>query len=253
MKFYKYHGTGNDFIMIDGRNNIQLSTEKIQQLCNRNFGIGSDGILIIRNNSQVDFTMEFYNPDGSLATFCGNGARCIVKFAQELQIIDNNCTFEAKDGLHKAKIINQKVDLQMIDVEKHEFIEEMIYLNTGTQHLVKFANNIDAIQIMTEAPVLRYNKHFEPSGTNVNFVEETENNIKIRTYEKGVEAETLSCGTGVTASAIAYAIKNNITKSTINVQTKGGNLQVSFEKNNEKFTNIHLIGNAIKVFKGEIS
>lgn len=252
MKFHKYQGTGNDFIMIDGRNDLQLSTEKIQQLCNRNFGIGSDGLLIIRNNSRVDFTMEFYNPDGSVASFCGNGARCIVKFAQELKIIDKICTFEAKDELHKAKIVDQNIDLQMIDIEKYEYHKNNIFLNTGTQHLVKFVNNVNDIQIMTEAPALRYDKYFEPHGPNVNFVEESKTNIKIRTYEKGVEAETLSCGTGVTAAAIAYAIKNNISKSTVNVQTKGGNLQVSFEKNNEKFTNIHLIGNAIKVFEGEI-
>jgi len=253
MKFHKYHGTGNDFIMIDGRNNFQFSTEQIKNLCHRNFGIGSNGVLIIRNNKKVDFTMEFYNPDGSVATFCGNGARCIVNFAKQLQIIDNDTIFEAKDGFHKAQIIHNLVDLQMIDVENHKIFNDIIYMNTGTHHVVKFVENVDEIDILKEAPLIRYSKNFKPEGTNVNYVQIIDNDIKIRTYEKGVEAETLSCGTGVTASALAFAIKNNYRKKLINVQTKGGDLQVSFEKSKLKFTDIHLIGNAEKVFEGEIS
>lgn len=252
MHFYKYHGTGNDFIMLDGRKNLQLTFEQIQKLCDRNFGIGSDGLLIVRKNKNADFTMEFYNPDGSVATFCGNGARCIVKFANFLQIIENETVFEAKDGLHIAKIIDENVDLQMINVENFKFVDDLIYMNTGTHHVVKFVENVDEIEIMNDARKIRYDKRFAPEGTNVNYVQICEDYIKIRTYEKGVEAETLSCGTGVTASAIAFAIKKNISNSIVNVKAKGGNLRVSFEKENNIFKNIHLIGNAVKVFEGQI-
>ena len=250
--FYKYHGTGNDFIVIDGRKGITINKEQIQFLCDRHFGVGSDGLLIVRNSEEYDFRMEFYNPDGSEATFCGNGARCIVKFARELNIIDNSCIFVAKDGEHFARIIDEKVKLKMIDVDNIKIFEDLIYINTGTHHSVVFVDNVDKVNIEKIAPKIRYDERFAPEGTNVNFVQQSENAIKVRTFEKGVEAETLSCGTGAVASVLSYSIKKQISSQEIKVKVKGGDLWVSFEKNSDVFTNVYLIGSALLVFDAYI-
>ncbi|MEA3450721.1 MAG: diaminopimelate epimerase [Bacteroidota bacterium] len=249
---YKYQGTGNDFVMIDGRDGITLSDEQIVFLCNRNFGVGSDGLIILRNSVDYDFQMEFYNPDGSEATFCGNGARCIVKFAQKLNIIDNECTFVAKDGKHSAQIIDDKVKLQMIDVENIRAYDDLIYMNTGTHHSVVFVDNVDTVEINESAPKIRFDDRFAPDGTNVNFIQKYKTGIKVRTFEKGVEAETLSCGTGVVASALAFAIKNNISGRNISVYAKGGDLSVDFNKNINGFVNVFLTGMAKFVFDAYI-
>jgi len=196
--------------------------------------------------------MEFFNPDGSEATFCGNGARCIVKFANQLNIIDNECTFVAKDGTHSALIVNEKVKLQMIDVDKIEIFDDLIYLNTGTQHAVVFVDEVDSVKINVAAPKIRFDNRFAPEGTNVNYIQKYNNGIKIRTFEKGVEAETLSCGTGIVASALAFAIKNDIINGDIQVKVKGGNLSVLFEKKNEKFEKVFLTGLAKFVFDANI-
>ena len=252
MNFYKYHGTGNDFIMIDGRKNIHLSEQQIQTLCDRNFGIGSDGLLLLKNHEKYDFEMQFFNPDGSEATFCGNGARCIVAFAKYLKIIDKKANFLAKDGEHSAYFDENDVVLKMIDIQNIIVLDDYSYVNTGTHHVVKFVDDVDTINIMSEAPKIRYHENFKPHGTNVNYVQKCNGYIKIRTYEKGVEQETLSCGTGVVASALVYASlsKNNITK--IEVKTKGGDLKVSFQKKNNDFENVYLQGNAVQVFQGKI-
>lgn len=252
INFYKYHGTGNDFVMIDGRDERLFSSEQIRFLCNRNFGIGSDGLLIIKNSDNLDFRMEFYNPDGSEASFCGNGARCIVKFAHQLGIIDNKCEFFAKDGKHSAEISDNKVSLQMIDVVDIKMFEDLIYLNTGTHHTAVFVDDVDEIDINSIAPKIRFDKRFSPLGTNVNFIQSYEDGIKVRTYEKGVEAETLSCGTGVVASALAYVLKNDFSLQKIKVKVKGGNLEVKFEKDIEGFKNVFLIGPAQLVYSGQI-
>ncbi|MBN2892060.1 MAG: diaminopimelate epimerase [Bacteroidales bacterium] len=253
MKFYKYHGTGNDFIVIDGRNEKFTPNEKIiQQLCDRNFGIGSDGLLLLKSHQKYDFEMNFYNPDGSEATFCGNGARCIVAFAKYLNIIDKETTFLAKDGEHSAYFENDEVVLKMIDIDDIKTFGELFYTNTGTHHVVKFVDNVDAIDIMNEAPKIRYQKDFEPFGTNVNFVQKCNGFIKVRTYEKGVEKETLSCGTGVVASALIYAYTADNLISKVNIQAKGGNLKVTFEKTEIGFKNVFLQGNAVKVFSGNV-
>jgi len=253
LKFSKYQGTGNDFILIDARKNIELNTPQIQQLCHRNFGIGSDGLLLLKNSDNYDFKMQFFNPDGSEATFCGNGGRCIVKFAFDNNIINKECVFEAADGIHKTTIKENKVKLQMINVTDIKIFEDLIYLNTGTHHTVKFVEQLDDSQIQN-ASKSRYDKRFKPFGTNVNFVEiNKDNSIKLRTYEKGVEAETLSCGTGVVASALALAIKNKLQQGRINVYTRGGELQVEFNYKNNRFEQVFLIAPAIKVFEGLIN
>jgi len=253
MQFYKYHGTGNDFIIIDNWfENIFLSESQIQKLCDRNFGIGSDGLLILKCHKLYDFEMQFFNPDGSEATFCGNGARCIAAFARYLDIISDKTVFMAKDGLHEVYFIDNEVVVKMKNVDLIKNFDDYFYVNTGTHHVVKFVENVDLVDIMNQSPEIRYHKNFEPYGTNVNYVQICDNYLKIRTYEKGVEKETLACGTGVVASALVYAHAYNFAKNDILVKAKGGDLNVKFLKENNIFTNIYLQGNAVLVFKGEI-
>ncbi len=253
IKFDKYQGAGNDFIMLDGRNLPELSTEQIKFLCDRHFGIGSDGLIILKNSPKFDFQMQFFNPDGSEASFCGNGGRCIVKFAQQLGIINDFANFIAKDGRHTAQINGNIVRLQMNDVSPVVRFNDFVYLNTGTHHVVKFVENLDTIDIEKEALPIRHSENFQPEGTNVNFVEIKNNYLKIRTFEKGVEQETLACGTGITAAALAYADLKQIKSGKIQVEAKGGTLFVEFLRKNQEFTDIYLTGNADFVFNGEIN
>ncbi len=262
IEFYKYHGTGNSFILIDNRSgDVNLDAEKIRFLCDKNFGIGSDGLIFMNSHSQYDFEMKFYNPDGSEATFCGNGGRCVVAFAKYLKIIDNKTLFWAKDGLHEAYFRGDDVVLKMIDVEDIRAFDDLFYVNTGTHHAVKFVDDVAAVEIMDIAPPIRYSKEFEPHGTNVNFVQKCENSIKVRTYEKGVEQETLSCGTGVVASALVYSFvadanrnfTEKIVQKSVKVEASGGDLTISFERTDKGFQNIFLQGNAVQIFKGSLS
>lgn len=253
MKFHKYHGTGNDFIMIDSYSeNIKLSKNKIKELCNRRFGIGSDGLMLLKKHPEYDFEMDYYNPDGSGATFCGNGARCIIAFAKKLGIITNKTEFIASDGVHKAFINNDIVKLEMKNIDSFSQNDDYIFMNTGSPHVVKFCENLDNYDVQNEGFRIRYKSDFEPNGTNVNFIEQKENFIQVRTYEKGVENETFSCGTGVVASALSFAIKSKNYNNFVNIQTKGGNLKVHFEKNKNKFSNIWLEGSATFVFEGNV-
>ena len=253
LEFIKAQATGNDFIIIDTfEKNINLSTKEIKLLCDRHFGIGADGILFIQKDKKYDFRMKFFNPDGSVAKFCGNGARAIVKTAYFLGYIDKKTYFIADDGAHIAEI-NNIVALQMTDVSQFFFWkpQNAIFINTGTQHLVKFINNLNDLDILPLAKQIRYHKDFAPEGTNVNFVEIFENYLFVRTYEKGVEKETLSCGTGVVASALAYFLKTQL-QNNIKITTKGGNLEVSFYFDMQRhiFTNVILKGDAQILFKG---
>jgi diaminopimelate epimerase len=257
LEFHKYHGTGNDFILVDDRSSVFYPDQTlIARLCDRRFGIGSDGLLILRNKAGFDFEMVYYNSDGSPATFCGNGSRCIVAFASHLGIGNNEFHFIAADGLHKASvtIISENEDwvkVNMIDPLIYSHNDEFTYLNTGTFHVVKFVENPDSVEIMEDAPGIRYDKQFEPAGTNVNYAAFRGEEIYVRTYEKGVEAETLSCGTGVTATAIAASLLKGMTN--LNIRTKGGSLKVHFDKDGDRFYNVQLEGPAVKVFSGIIN
>jgi diaminopimelate epimerase len=254
ISFRKYQGTGNDFILIDNRNEIfpKDNLDFIKILCNRKFGIGSDGLILIENTKTADFEMIFFNPDGS-KSLCGNGSRCAVKFAFELGIIGKTCNFLAYDGKHKAIIDGSEITIEMRDVETIKNYEEYIFLNTGSPHVVVFSNDLDNTNVLEKGREIRYSKNFESiGGVNVNFVQLIDNLLHIRTYERGVEDETLSCGTGVTAAAIALATKNLINEK-CNIVTKGGNLKVGFKKNNDfLFNNITLTGPAVFVFEGTI-
>jgi len=254
LDFYKYHGTGNDFIVIDDRSSVfHPDPELIARLCDRRFGIGSDGLLILRNCEGADFEMVYFNPDGSPATFCGNGSRCLAAFAAHLGIGYRQFSFVAADGLHKASVdrISENTDLvkvSMIDPIVYSHSDNYTYLNSGTYHVVKFVDDPDSLDIMAVAPPIRYDKQFEPAGTNVNYAAFRGDDIYVRTYEKGVEAETLSCGTGVTATAIAASLKTGA--NNFKIRTKGGMLKVNFDRDGEKFSNVQLEGPAVKVFSG---
>lgn len=256
IQFYKYQGTGNDFILIDNRKNIlSLDSEQIKFMCNRKFGIGADGLILLELEPGADFKMVYFNSDGNQSSMCGNGGRCIVSFAKSLGVCKEKTFFLAADGLHEAMIDqNEMVSLKMSDVKEIEIANDFFYLNTGSPHYVKLVNDIENINVLSEGRAIRFSERFKEDGTNVNFIQKKDDQLFVRTYERGVENETLSCGTGVTAAALVATIlglSNN--KNNCLVKTLGGNLEVSFEKVLEKnFYNIWLKGITVMVYKGEI-
>ena len=256
LQFYKYQGTGNDFVMIDNRSgffpkdNVQL----VAHLCDRRFGIGADGLILLENDDATDFRMVYYNSDGNLSSMCGNGGRCLVAFAKNLNVINNSCTFIATDGLHHATIANDGlVSLQMIDVSDVKITPEYVFLNTGSPHHVQLVEDLEHYNIKENGSSIRYGQLYGATGSNVNFVKQINGNtFSLRTYERGVEDETLSCGTGATAVAIAMNAIGKTNATSIHLNVEGGKLEVSFDKKNEQFTKVFLIGPAEFVFKGQI-
>lgn len=254
--FYKYQGTGNDFVFVDNRQELfnKNNTKLIAHLCDRRFGVGADGLILLENDPDTDFKMVYFNADGNQSTMCGNGGRCIVAFAEMLNIIDKETTFNAIDGLHEATIENGFVKLKMQDVDTIEVFDKHTFLNTGSPHHVALVDNIKEFNVKTEGSKIRYGAPYNQEGTNVNFVEQVDNKtFAVRTYERGVEDETLSCGTGVTAVALAMhkAGKTDVEEITLNVE--GGTLKISFNKIENGYNNIWLQGPATLVFKGEMS
>lgn len=253
--FYKYQGTGNDFVIMDNR---QLFFDKnnanfISELCDRRFGIGADGLILLENHPTLDFKMVYFNADGNESSMCGNGGRCLVKFAQFLNIIEDSAQFEAIDGLHDAKISGDQVYLKMNDVT--EIIENKTdyILDTGSPHYVANVENVKALNVNQKGALIRYSDDYKTEGINVNFVEPLgDSRFAVRTYERGVEAETLSCGTGVTAVALAMHNAKQTESNIVSLKTEGGELQVQFEENNGKYHDIWLIGPAEQIFKGEL-
>jgi diaminopimelate epimerase len=254
IKFYKYQGTGNDFVILDNRNGQydNLATAQIKFMCDRRFGIGADGLMLLNLTKGYDFEMKYYNADGGESSMCGNGGRCLVKFASDMGIKKIAYNFIAIDGPHEASFANDGwVRLKMKDVsEMHEESGNCI-VDTGSPHYVKIVNDVKHYNVFEEGKRIRYSKKFKEEGINVNFVEVEPGQIYVRTYERGVENETYSCGTGVTASALACA--HNTGFNHVPVQTLGGQLAVEFKKDEEDhFSNIWLCGPATFVFKGEI-
>ncbi|MDQ6756652.1 MAG: diaminopimelate epimerase [Bacteroidota bacterium] len=257
IEFYKYQGTGNDFILLDNRTNQynELTQPQISSICNRHFGIGGDGLMLLNNKEGFDFEMKYYNADGKEGSMCGNGARCIVKFAESLGMRKNNYHFSAVDGVHQAEIdLKGFVRLKMSDVNNVEVHSNYFILNTGSPHYVKYIRDIMKMDVKSSGRIIRYSTAFEKDGINVNFIETMDDDkIYVRTYERGVEDETLSCGTGVTASALIAAHNDN-GFNRVDVKTPGGNLNVEFDKiSDTSFENIWLNGPAEFVFKGEIN
>ena len=251
--FYKYHGTGNDFVMIDNRQDSfnKNDTKYIALLCDRHFGIGADGLILLEDHDEVDFKMVYFNADGNESSMCGNGGRCIAAFAKYLKIIVNKATFEAIDGMHKVMIEGDKIKLHMQNVDRVEKYSGHVFLNTGSPHHVQLENNVINLDIKKIGSKIRYGSPYNAAGCNVNFVSKlSEDTFTVRTYERGVEGETLSCGTGVTAVALAMHYVGETKKNHIHLETPGGNLQVSFQKKDVGYEDIWLIGPAVQVFKG---
>ena len=253
-QFYKYQGTGNDFIIIDNRvlHFPKNDTKLIARLCDRRFGIGADGLLLLENDDSSDFRMIYYNSDGNLGTMCGNGGRCLVAFAHLLGIIQKETIFVATDGLHRAIIENDEVSLKMKDVSNIIHKKKSFFINTGSPHHVQLVNELDSHKVVKEGKRIRYGVYGE-KGSNINFVEQVNSDtFSVRTYERGVEDETLSCGTGVTAVALAMHHGGNTASEHINIKTKGGDLRISFKSQPAGFTDIYLQGPAELVYKGTI-
>ncbi len=251
LTFSKYQGTGNDFILIDNRDDVfPASTELITKLCGRKFGIGSDGLILIENHDELDYRMVFFNPDGS-KSLCGNGSRCGFAFAQKLGIVNTKGTFETTDGIHHASQENGDIRFSLFDVTVPEEIGKDRYINTGSPHHVKIVDNLDLIDVIEEGRKIRHSKRYiGQNGTNVNFAQLLQDMVKVRTYERGVENETLSCGTGVTAVALVASEFGY--ESPVKIETAGGRLTVEFEKDQNTFKNIWLSGPATHVFDGSI-
>lgn len=259
ISFSKYHGTGNDFVLIDDReHSLELSQGQIVFLCHRRFGIGADGLILLRNKEGFDFEMRYFNSDGKPGSMCGNGGRCITAFAAALGLVNEFTNFLAADGPHEATLLSQApplVKLKMGDVFRMEQHPDFFFLDTGSPHVVRFVEDVDVIDVVKEGREIRYNSRFLTEGTNVNFVQVANGGIRVRTYERGVEDETLSCGTGVTASALA-AVEAGFVPVSANcclVETPGGHLKVHYEKSESGFRNVFLEGTATFVYSGEIS
>ena len=253
--FYKYQGTGNDFVMIDNRLGAfdKNNTDLIAHLCNRRTGIGADGLILLESETDYDFRMVYFNADGNESSMCGNGGRCIVAFANFLGIIDENTEFIAIDGPHLARIDKAYVELKMQEVSAVVSNKNYHILDTGSPHYVALQPGLQAIDMNAEGSKIRHSAPFDASGVNVNFAEKIdEDTFAIRTYERGVEGETLSCGTGATAVAIAMYHSNQTASKTISLKTQGGNLQVRFEPLESSYSDVWLCGPTKQVFKGEL-
>ena len=254
INFSKFHGAGNDFIMINAiKNEIVLSEELIFKMCDRRTGIGADGLIILMHSDNHDFRMRYYNCDGKESTFCGNGGRCIAAFAHQQGIIKNEATYEAVDGIHKAKVTETSsneylVELTMRDILSYKLDDDSLLIDTGSPHYVKKVMNLDSMDVNAEGAKIRYDKNISSDGVNVDFLLNDNGNIRIRTYERGVENETLACGTGVTASAMAASLWYG--GNDIDIYTQIAKLNVRFDKDENTFKNVVLTGPAAHVFDG---
>jgi len=253
IKFYKYQGAGNDFVLIDNRdlhfdaNNIDL----IEKLCDRRFGIGADGLMLLQNKNNYDFQMLYFNADGKEGTMCGNGGRCIVAFARDLNIIQGHTDFLAVDGEHSASIDGDQVNLGMIDVAQYHKDGAAFVLNTGSPHYVLFTENLKEFGVYEQGKAIRNNETYKQDGINVNFIQKEKNGYFVRTFERGVEDETYACGTGAVASAMSVALQSNQDGDfNIPIRVLGGQLEISFTKEKESFKNVYLKGPANLVFQG---
>ncbi|MFW6326883.1 MAG: diaminopimelate epimerase [Bacteroidota bacterium] len=255
--FFKYQGTGNDFILIDNRDFSfdSANVDLIESLCHRRFGIGADGLMLLEPSETTSFTMRYYNSDGRESTMCGNGGRCIAAFASNLGVVQRGefFTFEAVDGTHEAVVDGEMVSLKMVDVSGFQEKKNGIFIDTGSPHFIKFVDDPDLEDVFNEGKYWRNHSDFSPGGTNVNFVGKPVNGeIKMRTFERGVENETWSCGTGAVASAIASFIIERKSKSFV-MKVPGGKLTVSFDSTEAGgFKNVWLKGPVKYVFNGLI-
>ena len=254
IEFYKYQGTGNDFILIDNRS-ATFAGDKIafaQKWCERRFGIGSDGVIFLEDHPELDFYMDFYNPDGS-QSFCGNGSRCVSAFARFLGMDKEELSFEAIDGKHVAVFTPEGVKIKMGDVQSVGKIGDDLFIDTGSPHYISYRSNNDNREIVAYGRKIRYSENYREAGTNVNLVEETGNDsIRVETYERGVENETFACGTGATACGLSFGLLKGLDRGPVIVDVKGGRLKIHFQRHGDSFTEVWLEGPATYVFKGKI-
>tara|TARA_B100001250_G_scaffold169435_1_gene145914 strand:+ start:4681 stop:5454 length:774 start_codon:yes stop_codon:yes gene_type:complete len=252
IEFYKYQGTGNDFVVIDDRDSVFDIDDKrlISALCERRMGIGADGLILLRGHKDLDFEMIYFNSDGNQSSMCGNGGRCIVAFANLLGIISSEANFMAIDGVHKAKINRDNISLKMKDVSSIDLIANGFVLDTGSPHYVKIVDDLDVISVEDDGESIRNLPFFKREGINVNFAL-CSDELSVRTYERGVEAETLSCGTGVVATAIAMHNAQYVNKESVLVHTRGGVLCVDFKLVKDSYINVWLSGEVDLVYAGE--
>jgi len=254
--FVKYHGAGNDFILLDQRERAWLShaaEAEIRAMCTRHVGIGADGLIILQPHAEADFDMLYFNADGRPGSMCGNGGRCAAAYAYRLGWVGEACVFRGPDGLHRAHIDREGawVELQMGDVDAIEEGEDYYFLNTGSPHHVVFLERLEGLDVVAAGRAIRNSQRYVREGTNVNFVAPAEAGIQLATYERGVENETLSCGTGVTAAALAYALRTpGRGHSPLRVQARGGTLEVRFRQEGLAFRDVWLSGPAQAVFEG---
>ena len=257
IQFSKYQGAGNDFVLIDHRTKPlgDIDNKLVAQLCDRRFGIGGDGLMFLIDHPDYDFEMVYYNADGNLGSMCGNGGRCIVAFAKHLGVIDNETNFSAVDGPHYAKITAEGnwVELQMIDVNEIAKDGNAFVLNTGSPHYVSEVKELKNFDVFNTGKEIRNNDTYKLNGINVNFVENKGDHLFVRTFERGVEDETYACGTGVTAVAMAMAQQKQPGYIETPIEVLGGKLQINFDYDGSKFTNVFLCGPAEKVFAGEVN
>jgi diaminopimelate epimerase len=254
--FHKYQGTGNDFIMIDNMNGDYsfVDIQHVKQLCDRRFGIGSDGLILINAHPTLDFEADYYNSDGS-KSFCGNGARCAVQFYARNQSNQREFKFDAIDGIHAARIVDSEVSLEMTSVQVIEKYNNNFVLNTGSPHYVQYVDDLENLDVVRLGRQIRNSDHFNKAGINVNFVKQiAPKHISIRTYERGVEDETLSCGTGATACALVEGKSLSEGNHSVCVDVLGGQLHISFTCHEDgRFSDVTLQGPATFVFEGEIN
>lgn len=255
LQFAKYQGTGNDFVILDNRQGtIALTKKQVAFLCDRRFGIGADGLMLLNQKEGYDFEMIYYNADGGESTMCGNGGRCLVKFAADNGIVRSEYRFLAIDGVHHASLEGDAtIALKMNDVNKIVNRHGKFILNTGSPHYVDVVEDALHLNVVEKGRQVRYSEPFKKEGINVNFVQQTSepDKIIVRTYERGVEDETYSCGTGVTAAALV-CYHNEHGYNRVEVMTKGGRLCVEYDKKGEQYENIWLLGPAAKVFEGQL-
>lgn len=257
--FFKYQGTGNDFVLIDQREHSYLQRgdrEQIRKMCDRHFGIGADGLILLELLEGYDFEMVYFNSDGRESSMCGNGGRCITRFAYDLGLIKEAATFLAIDGPHDAIVEEDgSIALKMKDIDNIDLLDNAVIIDTGSPHYVAFVEDLEAVDIIQDARAIRYSAPFKKEGINVNFVKAAPNDhLTVATYERGVEWETLSCGTGVTAAAIAHIVfqKKEAGHYEVPIRAKGGNLVIKFDYQPGKITHVWLCGPADFVFEGRI-
>ena len=252
--FVKYQGTGNDFVIVDNRDNRFPINDHalIAQLCHRNYGIGADGVIAIESDTTSDFFMRYFNADGHEGSLCGNGSRCAVHYANALGLTQKEVVFRAADGLHQAQFVGEEVAFSLHEVSKWETHKEALFIDTGSPHHIAFVDDVAAVDVATTGAAIAHGAPYFADGTNVNFVEVTAaDSLIVRTYERGVEAETLSCGTGVTAAAIGAHLSKRVSVEKISIQTKGGVLTVSFTATSNGYEAVVLQGPATAVYKGQ--